>query len=218
MLFNRIFLLSIFLISLSSADSCDFAIARIKYDGGGDWYSDPTSLVNLIAAIKERTRISICPEEKKLEIGDPDLYSYPILFMTGHGNVRLSESEVDRLREYLLNGGFLFVDDCFGIDESLRREMKRVFPELSFVEIPFSYPVYHSFYNFKEGLPKIHKHNGGPPQGLALLNKGRVMVFYSFNTDLGDGWEDTEVHNDPEELHEAALRMGINVITYALSR
>ena len=216
MLQKVLFVIALF-SSVGFADSCGVSITRLKYSGGGDWYNDQTSLPNLIKAIKERTRINICPEEKKIELTDPALYSNPILYMTGHGNIRFTETEVTRLREFLLNGGFLHADDCYGMDESFRREMKRVFPELSFVEIPFSHKIYHSFYNFPSGLPKIHKHNGGPAQGLGLFNKGRLMVFYSFNTDLGDGWEDLEVHEDPLEKHEEALRMGINIITYILS-
>lgn len=214
-----VFLFSLlWMVASACADTCEVRIARLKYGGGGDWYSDPTSLPNLIHAIKERTRILICPEEKRIELTAPDLYSFPFLYITGHGNIHFTEEEVLALRDFLLHGGFLHADDCYGMDESFRREMKRVFPELTWVELPFSHPIYHSFYNFPNGLPKIHEHKGGPPLGLGLFQKDRLMVFYSFNTDLGDGWEDFEVHNDPPEKHEEALKTGINILTYALTR
>lgn len=218
LLFSRVFvLITLFVLSVVAAPPCDLTIGRLKYQGGGDWYANPTSLPNLINAARKQTRINICPEEKSIEITDPDLYSYPFLYMTGHGNVRFSDEEVLRLREYLMRGGFLFADDNYGMDVSFRREMKRVFPELTLMELPFTHLIYHCFYDFPQGLPKIHKHDGGPAQGLGLFHQGRLMVFYSFSADLGDGWEDTEVHNDPPEKHEAALRMGINVLTYFLT-
>lgn len=217
--FFTLTLLLFFLPALfrSFADTCQISLARIKYGGGGDWYSDPTSLPNLIKAIQTRTKIPVCPEEKRIELTDPDLYGFPLLYITGHGNIRFTDEEVSHLRSFLLSGGFLHADDNYGMDKSFRREMNRVFPELDWVEVPFSHPIYHCFYPFPEGLPKIHKHKGGAPKGLGLFHNGSLIVFYSFNTDLGDGWEDMEVHKDPPELHEKALRMGINIITYALS-
>ncbi len=210
--------LFIFAMSAMAAEKpCEVTIARLKYQGGGDWYANPTSLPNLIKAIGERTQIKICPDEKIVELMSPDLFSHPFLYMTGHGNVRFSDEEVLQMREYLMRGGFLLADDNYGLDASFRREMKRVFPELSLTELPFSHPIYQCFYKFPQGLPKIHKHDGAPAQGLGLFFQGRLMVFYSFSADLGDGWEDTDVHNDPPELHEAALRMGINILTYFLT-
>jgi hypothetical protein len=214
-------ILSVLLLFLGAgaafADTCDVAITRIKYGGGGDWYGNRTALPNLLRAIKERTRINICPEEQKTELTNPDLYSHPILFLNGHGNIRFTDTEITRLREFLLNGGFLFADDNYGMDASFRREMKRVFPDLSWMELPFSHPIYHCFYKFPNGLPKIHKHDGGPAQGLGLFNKGRLMVYYTFDTDLENGWEDIGTYDDPPEKHEEAVRMGINIMTYALT-
>jgi len=194
-----------------------FTIARVIYDGGGDWYSNPSSLPNLLRAIRERTGAPVSDREARVRLTSKDLYNYPYLYLNGHGNIRFSEEEVLRLREYLKSGGFLHADDNFGMDESFRREIKRVFPDTELVEIPFDHPIYRAFYLFPEGLPKIHEHHGGPPHGYGIYHAGRMVVFYSFNTDLGDGWEDPEVHDDPPEKREAALRMGINIFTYALT-
>jgi len=196
----------------------DFTIARLKYGGGGDWYCDPSSLPNLLKAINERTHIRAAPKEFVVELTNPDLYKYPYLYMTGHGTVKFTDEEVKILRNYLINGGFLHADDCYGMDSSFRREMKKVFPESPLIELPFDHPIYHSFYNFPEGLPKIHEHDGKPAQGFGIFYQNRLVVFYSYETDLGDGWEDPDIHNDPPEKREQALKMGINIVVYVLTQ
>lgn len=196
----------------------DFSIARVHYDGGGDWYGDPSSIPNLLNFIKENTSIAVNLEEVKIKLTDSDLYYYPFLYLTGHGNIRFSEDEVGILREYLKKGGFLHADDNYGMDKSFRREMKRVFPEKEWVELSYNHEIFHTFYEFPNGLPKIHEHDGKPAQGLGLFEGERLIVFYTYETDLGDGWEDIEVHKDPQYLHEAALKMGVNIIWFALTQ
>jgi hypothetical protein len=195
----------------------DFTIARLKYEGGGDWYSNPSSLPNLLKAINEQTTIRAQPLEKVVEINDPDLFEYPYLYMNGHGNVRFSDEEAKILRRYFAAGGFLHADDNYGMDSSFRREMKKVFPDSPLTELPFSHPIYHVCYDFPEGLPKIHEHDGKPTQGFGIFYNNRLVVFYTYECDLGDGWEDPDVHNDPPDKHEAALRMGINIVMYSLT-
>jgi len=224
--FGRIyFALAIFLvlyIAISYAQDIStygkFTIARLKYDGGGDWYSDPSSLPNLLKFINENAPIDAFPEEMRVYIMDNDFFSYPYLYMTGHGNIRFSDEEVLRLRRYLQSGGFLHADDNYGMDKSFRREIKRVFPNNELIELPFNHPIFHIFYDFPEGLPKIHEHDGKPAQGLGIFYKGRLVVFYTYECDLGDGWEDPEVHHDPEEKRQAALKMGTNIIMYSLMK
>ncbi|MFQ6675035.1 MAG: DUF4159 domain-containing protein [Fidelibacterota bacterium] len=194
----------------------DLTICRVKYSGGGDWYSDPSSLPNLLAFIAKNTEVAVSPMEARASLEDDDLFSFPYLYLTGHGNIRFSEKEIIRLRAYLLGGGFLHADDNYGMDKSFRREMKRVFPDREWVELPFDHPIYHTFFNFPGGLPKIHEHDGKPPQGLGLFDGERLMVFYTYETDLGDGWEDPEVHHDPPEKRLAALKMGTNIFLFAL--
>lgn len=195
----------------------DFHITRLKYPGGGDWYSNPSSLPNLIAYIAVNTNIPIDPKEYRVELTDGDLYNHPFLYMNGHGNVRFSDEEVRLLRDYLVAGGFLHADDNYGMDESFRREMKRVFPKKELVELPWDHPIFHSYFDFPRGCPKIHEHDGKPAQLLGLFDKGRLLVVYSYQADLGDGWEDLEVHNDGPEKHEAALKMGTNIVVYAMT-
>lgn len=192
-------------------------VARLKYGGGGDWYANPTGLPNLIRAVNSRTRIRLAPTPAVVEPGSPRLFDYPIVFITGHGNIVFTPAERTNLRRYLLGGGFLHVDDNYGLDEYLRPELRKLFPDRRLTELPFSHAVYHCFYLFPRGLPKIHEHHGGPPHGYGILDKGRVMVFYSYNTDINDGWEDEEVHNDPPAMRESALRMGVNLVVYALT-
>lgn len=194
-----------------------FTIARLKYGGGGDWYGNQSSISNLLEYIQGNTDIDVNMQEARVEISDEALFSYPYIYMTGHGNVRFSDSEVDRLRKYLTNGGFLHADDNYGMDAYLRREMKKVFPDKEWIELPFNHDIYHSHFDFPNGIPKIHEHDGGPGHGMALFHEGRMVVFYSFNTDLGDGWEDPEVHNNPPEVREAALKMGVNIVVYVLT-
>lgn len=193
-------------------------IAQVQYDGGGDWYANPSGLPNLLRAIRERTGIPVADRPVHVRLTDPRLFDYPYLYLTGHGNIRLSEEEVATLRRYLLLGGFLHADDNYGLDESFRREIRRVFPDAELVELPADHPVFHAVYSFPRGLPKIHKHDGKPAQGFGIFHEGRLVVFYSYESDLGNGWEDPDVHGDPEELREAALRMGVNLFVYALSQ
>ena len=206
--------------SRAAAQSVDapLTIARVHYDGGGDWYANPSSLPNLLAEIARRTGLPVDPRPAEVRLSDPSLWSHPYLYITGHGNIRLSDGEVARLREYLLAGGFLHVDDNYGLDESFRREIARVFPDRELIELPVDHPVYRAFYDFPDGLPKIHEHDGQPAQGFGIFHEGRLVVFYSYETDLGDGWEDPDVHDDPAEVREAALRMGVNLFVYALTQ
>ncbi len=192
-------------------------VARLEYGGGGDWYANPSSLPNLLAAISQRTTIPVERSEVRVSLMDDRIWDYPYLHATGHGNMRFAEEEIVRLREWLSRGGFLHVDDNYGLDESFRREIKRVFPDRDLVDVPLSHPIYNVVYRFPEGIPKIHEHDGKPPQGLGIFLGDRLAVFYSYETDLGNGWEDTEVHNNPPEVREAALRMGVNLFVYAVT-
>ncbi len=192
------------------------AVARLQYGGGGDWYNDRSIIPNLMCEVNRRTEIEALEEEIILELTDAELFQHPFLFMTGHGNIRLSEEEIQRLRLYLTHGGFLYADDDYGMDEAFRREIRRVFPEKELLELPFSHPIYHTLYDFPSGLPKIHEHDGHPPQGLGLFHEGRLILFYTYETNISDGWADAEVHQDPPEIREQAFRMGLNIIIYAL--
>lgn len=193
-------------------------IARVQYQGGGDWYSDEESLVELLAFARQQTLLDVGPEEDVVELTSDKVFSYPFLYLTGHGNVTFSPGEVDRLRRYLLQGGFLHVDDNYGLDEYIRTELEKVFPDRELVELPFDHPIYHSPFPFPDGLPKIHEHDGERPQGYGLFDdRGRVMVFYTHETDLGDGWEPASVHDNSPEKRRAALRMGVNILTYAMT-
>ncbi len=213
--FVSIFLL-VFTGSLCLAGETEFTIARIKYGGGGDWYSNPTSIPNLLAFIERETGIETAGEEAVLELSSPHLFNYPYLYINGHGNIRFTEREVQQLRKYLFSGGFLHADDNYGMDESFRREMKRVLPESEFVELPFNHPIYGSHFRMPDGPPKIHEHDAKPAQGLGLLLDGRLVAYYTYQSDLGDGWEDPDVHNDPQEKRLAALRMGTNIVVWRL--
>jgi hypothetical protein len=192
-------------------------VARIKYGGGGDWYSDPSSLPNLLREFEKRTGIPTADAEKVIEAGDPSLFAYPFLYLTGHGNVSLSNEELSRLRAHLLAGGFLFADDNYGLDASFRRLMERLFPERDLVLLPLDHPIYRSFYDL-DGPPKIHEHDGERPQGWGIFNGDRLMVFYTHESDIGDGLEDPDVHNDPPEKREQAIRMAVNVLYFALTQ
>jgi len=192
--------------------SGQFQIARLKYGGGGDWYNDPELIPNLCQEVNRRTSIKMSTDEAQVSLLDEKLYQYPFLFMTGHGNVSFTDDEVVRLRHYLEAGGFLYADDDYGMDESFRREMKKVFPNSDLVELPFDHPIYHSFYDFFEGPPKIHEHYEGPPRGYGIFVRGRLVVFYTYNSNVSDGW--TDRYNDPPEKREQALRMGINIIAW----
>lgn len=194
-----------------------FTIARLQYGGGGDWYSDPSSLPNLLRFIRDHTRVAVTVAEERVQLLDKDLFSYPYLYLTGHGNVAFDDREVERLRRYLESGGFLHADDNYGLDESFRREMKRAFPFSEWVELTPEHEIFHSHFNFYEGLPKIHEHDGKRPQLLGLFIEDRLAVVYSYESDLGDGWEDAEVHQVPADRRLAALRMGANIVLWALS-
>jgi hypothetical protein len=191
-------------------------VGRLHYDGGGDWYANPSSLPNLLQAIRTRTTLRVATQEQVVTLSDDDLWTVPYLHMTGHGNVRFSDRDLATLRRWLLQGGFLHASDNYGMDASIRRELKRLFPDHDLVEVPHDHPIYHLVYDFPKGLPKIHEHDGKPAQGFGIFLNGRLAVFYDYQCDLGDGWEDFEVHHDPPEKHEAALRMGVNLFAYAV--
>ena len=196
----------------------EFSIARVNYGGGGDWYCDPSSIPNILSYLTKNTSIKASHDEYRIKLTTKELRGHPYLYMTGHGNIRFTDEEIIELREYLMGGGFLHTDDNYGLNTSFRREMKRVFPDRDFVELPHDHAVFHSFFDMPNGLPKIHEHDGKPPQLFALYNEDRIMVIYSYESDLGDGWEDEEVHNDPPELRVAALQMGVNIIYFALTQ
>lgn len=199
-----------------SPQQYDYQFAVMKYNGGGDWYANPTSLPNLVEFCNKNLRMNINPEPATVEVGSPDLFNYPFVHMTGHGNVVFSTSDAENLRNYLMAGGFLHIDDNYGMDKFLRSQLQLVFPGQELVELPYSHPIYHQKYNFSKGLPKIHEHDGKPAQGFGLFHEGRLVLFYSYESDLGDGWEDTEVHNDSEEQRKKALQMGSNIVQFAL--
>jgi hypothetical protein len=197
--------------------SSEMTIAQLQYSGSGDWYANPSGLPNLLKAIRARTALPVSERPAATKITDPSLWNYPYLYMTGHGDVRLSEEEVRTLRRYLESGGFLHVDDNYGLDESFRRELRRIFPNAELVELPVDHPIYHAFYDLP-GLPKVHEHDGKPPQGFGVFHEGRLVLFYSYESDLGNGWEDASVHNVPPEMREQALRMGVNLFLFALAQ
>lgn len=190
-------------------------IAILKYNGGGDWYANPTALPNLIKFCNTTINTSIKTNPETVEVGSIDIYNYPIVFITGHGNVLFSDDDVKNLKNYLISGGFLEISDNYGLDTYIRRELKKLFPNLEFQEIPYNHPIFHQKFNFENGIPKIHEHNGKPPQGFGLFYKGRLICFYDYESDLSDGWEDEVVHNDPIEIREKALKMGANIVEYA---
>lgn len=189
---------------------------RIHYSGGGDWYGNKTSWINILTKAKDELNLPVARQEKAYRILDPEFVFSPFAYIAGHGNINFSDDEAEALREYLVSGGFLYADDDYGMDKSFRKQMKKVFPELNFTELPFSHLIYHSVYNFNNGLPKIHEHDGGPPKGFGLIYEGRLVCFYSFNTDISDGCEDVEIHNDPPEIREQALNMALNILIYGL--
>ena len=204
--------------SFAMANSETFRIARLKYGGGGDWYSNPSSLPNLMKAIRVRTPIPVEETaEARVELLDEDLFVYPMLYLNGHGEVRFSPAEGERLREYLERGGFLWADDNYGMDRSFRREIARVFPESPWVELPYTHDVFHSFYRLSEGTPKVHEHDDKPSQTMGLFHKGRLVIAYTYEADIGDGLEDPEIHKDPAEVREAAMQFAVNLVVYAMT-
>lgn len=194
----------------------DFSIVRLKYKGGGDWYNDPTAVLNLAMEINKRTAINVNKGEVVLSLEDEEIFRYPFLFMTGHGNIKFSTREIERLRKFLLNGGFLYADDDYGMDESFRREIKKVFPRKKLIEIPYDHQIYRIFYSL-ESLPKIHKHDEKPPKGFGVFDGERIMIFYTVESNISDGWADADVHKDPPEKREQAFRMGVNIFLYAIT-
>ena len=191
-----------------------FKIARVQYDGGGDWYNDPEIIPNLLNEVKKVTNIEVDPTNYHVKLIDTDLYSFPFLFITGHGNISFSEKEVENLRKFLENGGFLYADDDYGMDQSFRKEMKKVFPDIDFVELPASHKIFHSFYDFPGGVPQIHKHYEGRPKAFGLFFNENLVCLYTYNSNISDGW--TDRYNDPSYKREEAIKMGINIIVYSL--
>lgn len=212
-----LFLFPLIFLICASPVQAQLKIAKLKYNGGGDWYANKTALPNLVKFCNKELSMNLESEEDVVEVGSPDLFLYPYVYMTGHGNVTFTTAEAQNLRNYLVGGGFLHIDDNYGLDKFIRIELKKVFPELELVELGFDHPVYHQKFDFPKGLPKIHEHDGKPAQGLALLYQGRLVVFYSFECDLGNGWEDQRIYNDPETKRQDALRMGANLISFSFT-
>lgn len=211
-------ILALIVLAVSQASySQQMKLALLVYGGGGDWYANPTALKNLAAFCNQQLGTNLSTQEAQVEAGSPDIYNHPFIHMTGHGRWVLTDAEAQNLRKYLEGGGFLHIDDNYGLDEYVRPALKKMFPEASLVELPFSHPVYHQKFNFTTGLPKIHEHDKKPPKGYGIIYKGRLVCFYSTETDLGDGWEDPEVHNDTPEQRRQALQMGANLLQYAFT-
>ncbi|ASS49418.1 MAG: hypothetical protein A3D31_03150 [Candidatus Fluviicola riflensis] len=206
--------MSLMLVSFVSMAQGTYQLAVLKYNGGGDYYANPTALPNLIQFCNSNLGTSISKDVPYVEAGSPELFAYPMVHMTGHGNVVFSLSEAENLRTYLMGGGFLHIDDNYGMDQFIRTELKKVFPSNDLVELPFNHPIFHQKYDFN-GLPKIHEHDGKRPQAFGIIVEGRLVCLYTYETDLSDGWEDKEVHNDPEEKRKQALQMGANILMYA---
>jgi hypothetical protein len=204
-------------ISNLAFSQAQLSIAKLKYSGGGDWYANKTALPNLIDFCNRELNMNLKASEEIVETGSSEIFQYPYVYMTGHGNVVFSAQEAENLRNYLISGGFLHIDDNYGLDQFIRLEMKKVFPNLEFVEVPYSHPIYHQKFDFDKGLPKVHEHDSKPAQGLGIIYEGRLVCFYSYESDLGNGWEDQSVYNDPEELRQKALRMGANLISYSFT-
>lgn len=205
-------------VEIISQSTGAFSIARLKYGGGADWYNDPSAEVNLLNFIKQNTNIKVDARYQFVDVSSDEIFSYPFLFMTGHGNVVFTDDEASRLRTYLENGGFLYIDDDYELDKALRHEMKKVFPESDFIELPFSHPIYNIVYRFENGVPKTHKHDDKPPQGFGIFIGERLAVYYTYESNPSDGWADAEVHNNPPEVREEALKFGTNIVVFALSQ
>jgi len=217
---KKILVLILSIATFSSfAQDNNYQIALLQYNGGGDWYANlETSLPNLIEFTNKNLHMNINAEQAIVEVGSPEVFNYPLLHLTGHGNVLFSLDEANNLRKYLESGGFLHIDDNYGMDKFIRPQMKKVFPELDFVELPFTHPIYHQQYDFDNGLPKVHKHDEKPPQGFGLIFKGLLVCFYSYESDLGDGWEDFEIHKDSDATRLKALKMGANILQFAFTQ
>ena len=213
-----LFILLFYFVNLYSQNETGFQIARLKYSGGGDWYNDPSAEVNLLKFVQANTNIKVKAEYKFVDVSSDEIFSYPFLFLTGHGNVVFSADEAKRLRSYLEKGGFLYIDDDYGLDKAIRREMKKVFPDNDFIEVPFSHKIFNIFYKFENGIPKTHEHDKKPPQTFGIFLGERLAVLYTYESNPSDGWADPEVHNDPKDKREEALKFGANIIIYALSK
>ena len=212
---KRLLLIAFLLANVSCFAQDSYKIALVKYSGGGDWYANlETSLPNLIEFCNRNLGTNISKEQDIVEVGDRSIFNYPFVHLTGHGNISFNDQEAQNLRKYLTAGGFLHIDDNYGIDPFIRAEMQKVFPELEFIELPPSHPIFHQKYNFKDGLPKIHEHDNKPPQAFGLYFKSRLVCLYTYESDLGDGWEDPRIHNDTQSNHEKALKMGANIIEF----
>ncbi|MBK7555114.1 MAG: DUF4159 domain-containing protein [Flavobacteriales bacterium] len=214
---RTLFLLALAPLLLGASEQSTYQLAVLKYNGGGDWYSNPTAVPNLVKFCNAQAGMAINTEVATVEVGSPDLFTYPFVHMTGHGNVVFSQQEADNLRNYMIGGGFVHISDNYGMDKFIRPMLKKVFPELELMELPFGHPVYHQRFNFDRGLPKVHEHDGAPPRGYGLLWEGRLVCFYDFECDLGDGWEDPDVHGDSEASRTKALQMGCNLVQFAFS-
>ncbi len=216
------FLLPVLLVfvcfSFKPQEKPTLQLALLKYNGGGDWYSNPTALKNLAAFCNEKIGTNFEKESATVEVGSAELFNFPFVHMTGHGNVTFGDDEAENLRIYLLSGGFLHIDDNYGMDPFVRVAMKKVFPEHEFVELPFDHSIYRQAFPFKNGLPKVHEHDGKPAQGFGIIHDGRLVCYYTYETDLGDGWEDASVHNDPADVREKALQMGCNIVSFAFTQ
>jgi hypothetical protein len=207
------------LLLLSSFSDPTYKMAKVKYNGGGDWYGDRTALPNLISFCNENLKTNFQAQDETVEVGSAEIFNYPFIFLTGHGNVIFTDQEARNLRKYLTGGGFLYIDDNYGLDPFIRREMKKVFPELEFTELPPNHPIYHQKYDFQNGLPKIHEHDGKRAQGFGLIYKGKLVCFYTYECDLGNGWEDFGTYpNDTQESRQKALKMGANLVQYVLTQ
>jgi hypothetical protein len=210
--------LFIWVLNFSGTSEYSYKIAKVKYKGGGDWYANKTALPNLAKFCNENIKTTISPEDATVEVGSPEIFNFPWVYLTGHGNVVFTDAEAQNLKKYLMAGGFLHIDDNYGLKPFILPQMKKVFPELDFIELPFTHPIYHQTYNFNRGLPKIHQHDGKPAQGFGLVYQGRLVCFFTYECDLGNGWEDQGIYNDPEEKRLEALKMGANMVKYAFNR
>ena len=213
---NLFIFITLSLFGFTTGDA-SLTIARVKYTGGGDWYNDPSIIPNLARELNQKTTVRVKEDQVIVSLNEETLFRYPFLFLTGHGNIVLTDKEVEHLRRHLTHGGFLYADDDYGMDEYFRREMKKVFPDKEFVEVPYNHSLYHILFDFPTGPPKIHKHDGKPPKGYALFHEGRMIVYYTFESNVSDGWADPNVHKDPENKREEAFQMGINIFLYALT-
>ncbi len=215
---NFLFLILLFGVLCSANTDYSIKIAKVKYKGGGDWYANKTALPNLATFCNTNIKTNISPTDVFVDISSPEIFNFPWLYLTGHGNILFSDAEASNLRKYLMSGGFLHIDDNYGLKPFVVPQMKKVFPELHFIELPFSHPIYNQQFKFANGLPKIHEHDGKPAQGFGLLLEGKLICFFTYECDLGNGWEDQSVYNNPEEKRQQAFKMGANIIEYAFNR